>query len=310
MALPTVCAGFTSMAMLLLLFRRTFFSRPSEPSVEAQWIASTVDLVANSDIADAADSDVPRHAPVHVLSAALGAVLLISTLALMFGLSFISVPIWYLGLAFGGVMLAKDLLLDACSAPIRLRAREAPWRSRFCAQFPTSIKCVRRLPPDLIPFMLGMFVLVEALRAQGLLQYVANGLTAALAPVDFNAFATVFLFGTLSTLACSVLNNQPMSILFSALVQLSGLPPSAKRAAMLSVAMGSNFGANLSFVAALAGIMFRAILQPFQVTVTASYFSGSGFAVMPVVLFVGCVLLGGEATLFGTGNSTATVGMT
>lgn len=50
-----------------------------------------------------------------------------------------------------------------------------------------------------------MFVLVEALKQEGLLAYIADGLTAALRFVDFNVFATVFLVGTCSVLLCSVL---------------------------------------------------------------------------------------------------------
>ncbi len=131
-----------------------------------------------------------------------------------------------------------------------------------------------------------------------MLQLLADGLTAALAPVGFNAFATVGLVGCAATLLCSVLNNQPMAILVSTVVQLSALPPAAKRAAMLSAALGSNFGANLSFVASLAGLMFVAILRPFAVTVPQGRFSRAGFAVMPAVLAASCAILAAEATLF------------
>lgn len=220
----------------------------------------------------------------------------------MFGLSFVNVPLWALGLGFGAAMLLKDALLDAVQQrqppPVDVAAA-ARWHQRLRARFPTLCTCAGRLPPDLVPFMLGMFVLVEALKAQGVLQLLADGLTAALAPVGFHPLATVCLVGTAATLLCSVLNNQPMAILVSNVVQLSALPPAAKRAAMLSAALGSNFGANLSYVASLAGLMFVAILRPFAVAVPQSRFSRAGFAVMPAVLAASFALLAGEATLFG-----------
>jgi Na+/H+ antiporter NhaD/arsenite permease-like protein len=117
--------------------------------------------------------------------------------------------------------------------------------------------------------------------------------------VGFNAFATVGLVGCAATALCSVLNNQPMAILVSTVVQLSALPPAAKRAAMLSAALGSNFGANLSYVASLAGLMFVAILRPFFVTVPQGRFCRAGLAVMPPVLAVACALLACEVLLFG-----------
>jgi Na+/H+ antiporter NhaD/arsenite permease-like protein len=213
------------------------------------------------------------------------------------------------------LMLAKDLVLDLVQQRGAATQPGTSLRERIYARLPTLCTCVGRLPPDLMPFMLGMFVLVEALKvlsrltncvilncssqAEGVLQLLADGLTAALAPVGFSAFATVGLVGLASTALCSVLNNQPMAILVSTVVQLSALPPAAKRAAMLSASLGSNFGANLSFVASLAGLMFVAILQPFAVTVSQGRFSRAGLAVMPPVLAVSCALLAGETLVFG-----------
>jgi Na+/H+ antiporter NhaD/arsenite permease-like protein len=114
-------------------------------------------------------------------------------------------------------------------------------------------------------------------------------------------------------------NNQPMSIFVSTVVNLSSLPPNVKRAAMLrfgvllflgvffsrlsSVALGSNFGANLSFVGALAGLMFVAILKPHNIEMRASYFSKAGFAVMPLVCFSAFLVLSVEATIEASWNN-------
>lgn len=228
-------------------------------------------------------------APVHVdvLSASIGLSALFLTLVLMFALSFIGVPVWILGLACGGFVLAKDIVLDL------VRSCRAPGAFTLADRFKLTWSSLQRIPLTLIPFMLGMFMLVEILQGAGVLLVLANGLTATLRVVDFNVYATVFFLGALSTLACSVLNNQPMSILFSNVVLLSGIPD--KRPALLSVVIGSNYGANLTFQAALAGLMFQSILKPLNASLPMRYFSKAGFIIMPFVLSASCIMLAVES---------------
>jgi Na+/H+ antiporter NhaD/arsenite permease-like protein len=88
-----------------------------------------------------------------------------------------------------------------------------------------------------------------------------------------------------------------MAIFVSNVVNLSSLPSNAKRAAMLSVALGSNFGANLSFVGSLAGLMFVAILKPHNIEIKGSYFSRVGFVVMPLVCFSAFLVLSVEVVV-------------
>jgi arsenical pump membrane protein len=67
----------------------------------------------------------------------------------------------------------------------------------------------------------------------------------------------------LSALACNILNNQPMTILFTKILQHPAfvVDPVAAKAAMYGLIMGSNFGANFTIIGALAGIMWVQILQ-------------------------------------------------
>ncbi len=101
---------------------------------------------------------------------------------------------------------------------------------------------------------------------------------------------------------------------------IANLPPSLNRAAMLSVALGyvvvdiviaiscvatclkednrrSNFGANLSLVASLAGIMFVSILRPRGVQMSAGVFSRMGFSTMPFTICAAMLTLGVESLL-------------
>ena len=112
------------------------------------------------------------------------------------------------------------------------------------------IASAKRAPWQLIPFVLSMFVLILAL--------VGNGVTERI-----SAFLAkgpeVYTFGITSFLAANVINNIPMSVLYSSVVEpLSG--SDAARAVYASV-VGSNLGAFLTPVGALAGIMWSSILQ-------------------------------------------------
>jgi len=113
-----------------------------------------------------------------------------------------------------------------------------------------------RLPWRIIPFVLSVFIIVEALTVAGWTNEIAMGLAQAIGPDNSDASApnASFLFGSLGSFACNVLNNQPMTILFTRVLQ-SNFTVSATptRGAMFGLILGSNFGANLTPVGALAG---------------------------------------------------------
>ncbi|MBR6060970.1 MAG: hypothetical protein IKP67_02740, partial [Spirochaetales bacterium] len=67
------------------------------------------------------------------------------------------------------------------------------------------------------------------------------------------------IFGLSSTISANLLNNIPMSVFFVSVVE--SVPPELARAATFASIIGSNLGANITPVAALAGIMWMTILK-------------------------------------------------
>ena len=102
----------------------------------------------------------------------------------------------------------------------------------------------RKLPYQLIPFFLSMFVIVVALNYQGISAKIAEGLS----HTD-----PIWTYGFSSFLASNLINNIPMSILFSNLC--------ASKAAVYASIVGSNIGAFLTPMGALAGIMFTGLVK-------------------------------------------------
>ena len=110
--------------------------------------------------------------------------------------------------------------------------------------------CLKRAPWQLIPFVLGMFVMVIGLSE--------NGVTEAIA-ILLGEDMTVLKYGITSFLAANVINNIPMSVLFCSIIESLGDPCTAP--AVFASVIGSNVGAFLTPIGALAGIMWSSILK-------------------------------------------------
>lgn len=112
------------------------------------------------------------------------------------------------------------------------------------------IGCVKRAPYQLVPFVLSMFVLIVVLNEQGV--------TAAIGAL-FGDSLPILKYGTTSFLAANLINNIPMSVLFSSIMQSTG--GSAGIGAVFATIIGSNIGALFTPIGALAGIMWSNILN-------------------------------------------------
>lgn len=114
--------------------------------------------------------------------------------------------------------------------------------------------CIKRAPYQLVPFVLSMFVLIVVLNEQGVTAAIGN-----LMGDDLS----VLKYGATSFLASNLINNIPMSVLFSSIIQSSG--GAAGISAVFATIIGSNIGALFTPIGALAGIMWSNILNKHEV---------------------------------------------
>ena len=121
---------------------------------------------------------------------------------------------------------------------------------------------MKRLPYQLIPFFLSMFVIVVALNEQGITQSLAKFLG------DKN---TIWVYGYASFLSSNLINNIPMSILFTNLT--ATLSETSYLRGVYASIIGSNIGAFLTPIGALAGIMFSGSLKMASLSLTSSNLS-------------------------------------
>ena len=207
MAVPTIFAGLATFAVLLLMFHKSL-NDPIEKPTEQSEIKI-------------------KDKPLCILGIS---VLAVCTVSLVIS-EYIHIEMWLECAACAVFLIIATLLVCAFrhSKPVALG------------------KSLARVPYSLIPFVLGMFIVVLALNDCGATTYIANVLD----------YSPLIEYGIGSFLASNMVNNIPMSVLFSSVIQAG----EASSAAIYASIIGSNLGALLTPVGALAGIMFSSITK-------------------------------------------------
>lgn len=170
--------------------------------------------------------------------------------------SYINIPMWLIAVILGLSLLI--FLLIYC-----LIKKEYAY---------VLIDSIKRLPYSLIPLLLSMFVIVICLKLNGFTNDISNLLDNDL---------TIIKYGTLSFLSANIINNIPMSVLFSEIIKSS---PSINLKAVYASIIGSNIAAYLSPLGALAGIMWLSILKKENIDFSFFSFLKYGLIIAPITL--------------------------
>lgn len=208
MALPTIFAGFCSLGILYLLFRKKL-AKPLTPHQSVETIDNRPSLI------------------IGLASLAVVTILLAIS-------SYIGIEMWIVSL----VGCAFSLIAGGIATLAQKKSLK-----------PIG-KTLLRLPWQLVPFLLSMFVIVLSLSQCGITEYLANVLQNA---------DSVLTFGTTSALFANLMNNIPMSVLYSQILQ--SVQAQNMTGALYGAIIGSNLGALLTPIGALAAIMWSSILK-------------------------------------------------
>ena len=138
----------------------------------------------------------------------------------------------------------------------------------------TLYKSFFRLPFELIPFVLSMFVVIITLDYENIISKAVSIL---------GDGHTIFTYGISSYLVSNVINNIPMSMLYSHLI--SFLDGSLTLKATYASIVGSNIGAFLTPIGALAGIMFTTLTDKYGTKLNFKTFIKYGVLIsIPVLM--------------------------
>lgn len=144
-----------------------------------------------------------------------------------------------------------------------------------------TFKSFKRLPYPLIPFFLSMFIIVTALNYQGISIQLSNIL---------GTNNVIYTYGYSSFVASNIINNIPMSILYAELsTPLIG--SSIYYEAVYASIIGSNIGAFLTPIGALAGIMFTSLVNEHNIRYRFIDFVKYGVVIAIPVISVMLVML-------------------
>ena len=122
---------------------------------------------------------------------------------------------------------------------------------------------VKRIPYNLIPFVLSMFTLINALDS---FDFFKN--------ITLMLHDNSFLYLLTSTLLCNIVNNIPMTLAFGSILENT-----QNISLIYATIIGSNIGAILTPVGALAGIMWMRLLKVNNVNYTFKEFSKNGLII-------------------------------
>ncbi|MBO7345254.1 MAG: hypothetical protein J6U92_04875 [Clostridia bacterium] len=128
------------------------------------------------------------------------------------------------------------------------------------------VRSLRKEPYELIPFVLSMFIIVLAWKENGVTDLISSFIVSG---ENKDAISVGFL----SAFSANFLNNIPMSVLFESIIGGKSLP------ALYGAVIGSNIGAFITPVGALAGIMWNKILVRYGVKLSFAKFVLYGVAV-------------------------------
>ncbi len=137
---------------------------------------------------------------------------------------------------------------------------------------------VLSMPFETIPFVMGMFVIVMGLEKAGVTVLISKILS---------GVGGVFTYGFASLAASNFLNNIPMSVLFSKILAVSPSMPE-----IYATIIGSNIGAFITPVGALAGIMWSSIIKQNRVKLSVVKFVIYGVLIGIPSLLAAIIVLG------------------
>lgn len=191
----------------------------------------------------------------------IGLVGLLSMIAFMMIGPYLGLDIWYIPLVCAVLSYLASLIYFACK---KQKPKEL-WEA------------IKDLPYSLMPFLMSMAIIVATLTDVGFIQLLGNALDG----------KSMFLIGFLAFFAGNIVNNIPMTMLFTGILSTINVSLNA----VYSVVIASNICAFLTPVGSLAGIMFMSILKENDIKFSVKQFIGYGALISIPVMTISLLML-------------------
>jgi len=261
MFLPSIAAGFANAILLYLIFRKKI----NQPIKKIEMIE-------------------PSKAITDKLGAFIGLLVLGSCIVALAIAPYFGIQMWIVSLVFAIILLIILILRDSFVALLRENIKDKDF---------SVVPTLKRIPYGIIPFVLALFITVEALRIYD----ITTGIGLFFRDLCGNSStAYVFTYGVSSALSANLVNNIPMTVAYVPIAAAAS--PANLQPAVLASVIGSNLGANITPIGALAGIMWMSILREKDVRISFKEFVKYGLMVTTVTLLICLGVLALEFMIF------------
>lgn len=177
--------------------------------------------------------------------------LLLCTLLLAIS-SYINLEMWLVTIVFAGSLTTTLIIFSIINK-----------------EKTTIMNVYKRLPYSLGIFVLSMFIIILSLDYNG----ITKGFAEVFVKFTDKPLLSTFIFGISSTLFDNIINNIPMSLFFTSIISNADTNNTLY---IFSTIIGSNIGAFLTPIGALAGMMWMHILKKQKVNFTFLNFTKYG----------------------------------
>jgi arsenical pump membrane protein len=186
--------------------------------------------------------------------------ILLSCIAILIASSYIDLPMWIISASFAAFSLLFLIIYTIFKH----------------SEGKVLLATLIRLPYELIPFVIAMFAIVFSLNALGVTEWFADVLGDG-APLWSYGFSSLFM--------SDILNNIPLSVFYSEVIAKIADKAVALKATYATI-IGSNLGAYLTPVGALAGIIWSKIVKDLGVEYSFKRFVINGTIIaIPTLVF-------------------------
>jgi len=148
---------------------------------------------------------------------------------------------------------------------------------------------LKKVPWNILPFILVFFILISGLNFYGLVDLVA----VIISRFSTTLFSSIMVNGFLGFFLANIINNQPMSIFLSNVFISKNLQITdiAFQGGAYAIIIASNLGANLTLVGSLAGLMWKKILKTKGIEITYIDFLKTGIKITFIVFICSLISL-------------------
>ena len=214
--------------------------------------------------------------------------LLLLMLLTLVASDFLGLPIWAITTAFALIFILDDVFMGLYFAWNKKECSRIQLHKHrsICKHLPDDphdlLIVFRRMPWQILPFIVTMFVFVQRLTELGFVDRVAGWIIDLTHPILMLGAS-----GVSALLLSNIMNNQPTAIFFANVFStdmMQTLP--YIQDFIYPVVIATSLGANVTLIGALAGLMWRDILAKKGVHISYTDFLRRGIIITPITFTV------------------------